>query len=99
MSTAPEKGVETEKFVYYDFNSIITITYMYISKKGVCLLFNNKQNFESNRRHTAKSISNDQECRWYTWDTQAQRRGLQHVSVMVCNAQTSLWVELLKSKH
>lgn len=35
VSTAPEKGVETEKFVYYDFNSIITVTYMYISKKGV----------------------------------------------------------------
>jgi len=72
---------------------------MYIQIKKVYFIFNNKHNFECKRRHTAKSTSHNQGCRWCTWDSQAQRGRLQHVSIMVCNVQTSSWVELFKSKH
>lgn len=71
VSIAPGKGVETKKFVHFDFNYIINVISIYVyGNKKVCLLFNNKQQFKCNRRYTAKSTSHDQECRWSTWDTQ-----------------------------
>lgn len=100
VSIAPGKGVETKKFVHFDFNYIINVISVYVYRnKKVCLLFNNEQHFKCNRRYTAKSTSHDQDCRWSTWDTQAQWGGLQHVSVVICKAQTSSWEELFKSKH